>query len=157
MRCAGAFTLVEIAIAVFIMLLLLLVAVPSLSGVMADRRLRRSLDEMNSLVRQAQERSAVERRAYLIVWDKDRLLLRPEELRKDDAGTPTTVLKLRKGDAFHLELPAAMQKGAPAHWIFWPSGNCELAIVNFRGADGSWTAKYSPLTARAEIAHYATK
>lgn len=157
MRRAGAFTLVEIAIAVFIMLLLLLVAVPSLSGVLADRRLRRSLDDMNSLVRQAQERSAVERRAYLIVWDKDRLLLEPEELRKDESTTPAAILKLRKGDAFALELPAALQKEAPAQWIFWPSGNCELAIVKFHGRDGSWSAKYSPLTARGALTHYAAK
>lgn len=157
MRRAGGFTLVEIAIAVFIMLLLLLVAVPSLSGVMTDRRLRRSLDDMNSLVRQAQERSAIERRAYLIVLDKDQLLLRPEELRKNEAKTSTRALKLRKGDTFALELPAAMQKDVPAQWIFWPSGNCELAVVTFHGADGSWTAKYSPLSARPEIGHYAAK
>lgn len=156
MRRAGGFTLVEIAIAVFIMLLLLLVAIPSLSGVMADRRLRRSLNDMNSLVRQAQERSATERRAYLIVWDKERLLLRPEELRKGDPKT-STVLKMRRGDALQLELPAALQKENPGQWIFWPSGNCELAVVKFRGPDGSWSAKYSPLTARAELTYYAAK
>jgi len=52
-RCR-AFTLIEIAIAVFILLLVVLLAVPSVNGVLADRRLRRSFDNMNDLVRQAQ-------------------------------------------------------------------------------------------------------
>ena len=49
-------------------LLLLMLAVPSLEGVLADKRLRRSLDRFNDLVRQAQERSVADHRAYLIVW-----------------------------------------------------------------------------------------
>src|SRR5438034_11706350 len=57
MRHCRAFTLVEIVLAVFILMLLVLLAVPSLNGVLADRRLRRSLDSFNNLVRQAQERS----------------------------------------------------------------------------------------------------
>ena len=51
-------------------MLLLMLAVPSLSGVIANRRLKQSLDSFNQLVRQAQERSVTERRAYLIVWGK---------------------------------------------------------------------------------------
>jgi len=39
-----AFTLIEIALSIFILLLLLLLAVPSLSGVIANRRLKQSLD-----------------------------------------------------------------------------------------------------------------
>ncbi|MGZ5020820.1 MAG: prepilin-type N-terminal cleavage/methylation domain-containing protein, partial [Chthoniobacterales bacterium] len=57
------FTLIEIAISIFILLLILMLAVPSMSGVLADRRLRRSLDAMNDLVRTAQERSVNEHRA----------------------------------------------------------------------------------------------
>ena len=55
-----------------------MLAVPSLSGVIANRRLKQSLDSFNQLVRQAQERSVTERRAYLIVWGKNSVLLRPE-------------------------------------------------------------------------------
>ena len=73
-----AFTLIEIALSIFILLLLLMLAVPSLSGVIANRRLKQSLDSFNQLVRQAQERSVTERRAYLIVWGKNSVLLRPE-------------------------------------------------------------------------------
>ena len=61
MQRLRAFTLIEIALSIFILLLLLLLAVPSLSGVVADRRLKQSLNGFNQLVHQAQERSVTER------------------------------------------------------------------------------------------------
>lgn len=157
-RKSSAFTLIEIAIAVFIMLMLLGLAVPSLRGVMADRRLRRSFDELNKFVRLAQERSVADRRPYLIAWRKDRLILRPEAYTKDeDPKVPTATFVLRRGDAFVLSLPVALIDDPPAEWVFWPSGTCEPAVVYFKGVDGAWTANYSSLTARAELKNYATK
>jgi len=157
MRPRNGFTLIEIAIAVLIMMVLLLLAVPSLSGVMADRRLKRSLDELNALVRQAQARSVTERRSYLLVWGKDNIALLPAESRKGESDKPIMVLKLHKGDAFKLSLPVALEKDPPAAWVFWPSGNCEPAMVTFRGNDGGWTAIYSALTARPELTNYAAR
>jgi Tfp pilus assembly protein FimT len=40
MQRRAGFTLIEIAIAVFILMLLLLLAIPSVTGVLANRRLR---------------------------------------------------------------------------------------------------------------------
>ena len=151
------FTLIEIAISVFIMLLLLVMAVPSLSGVMADRRLRRSLDDLNRLVRTAQERCILDRRPYLIVWEKDHLIVRPEAFAKGEETGPTATMKLQRGDAFQLSLPAALIEDPPAEWAFWPSGTCEPAVVSFKGVDGSWTAKYAGLTSRPELSNYATR
>jgi hypothetical protein len=125
--------------------------------VLADRRLRRSLDEMNSMVRDAQQRSIAERRAYLIVWRDNQLALEPESLLKGEDPRPVAFLKTQKGDSFTLAFPAAVEKEQPAEWIFWPSGNCEPAVVNYRGRDGGWTAKYSALTARAELVNYVAK
>lgn len=153
MRPRAGFTLIEISISVFILLLLIMVAVPSLSGVMADRRLRRSLDDLNRLVQQAQERSISEHRSYLIVWGKDALALLPEAATKDEEKN-ALIYKLRRGDAFQLALPAALEKDPPAQWIFWSSGACEPAVITFKGVDGSWVANYSPLTARAELTKY---
>lgn len=152
-----AFTLVELSISVFVMVLMLAMAIPSLSGVLRDRRLRRSLNDMNKLVQTAQERSVAERRPYLITWGKDRVDVQAEAFSGDEDRAPISTLRVRKGDAFSLNLPAALAENPPAEWIFWPSGTCEPAIVSFKGADGSWTARYSPLTARAEIASYASK
>jgi prepilin-type N-terminal cleavage/methylation domain-containing protein len=156
MRRQHGFTLIEIAIAVFILLLIVMIAVPSLTGVMADRRLHRSLDQFNNLVRQAQERSVNERRPYLLVWSRNLISLRPMAVKKGEKEIDVT-FPLRKGDAFLLTLPAALVDAPPPEWVFWPSGNCEPAVVSFKGVDGSWTANYSPLTARAELIAYAAR
>jgi type II secretory pathway pseudopilin PulG len=152
-----AFTLIEIALSIFILLLLLVLAVPSLSGVIANRRLKQSLDSFNQLVRQAQERSVTERRAYLIVWGKNSVLLRPEIFAEDEEEKPTAVLRLPKGSWIRISLPAALMGKPPAEWIFWPSGTCEPATVQFRSPAGWWTANYSPLTAQPELTQYAAR
>jgi len=152
-----AFTLIEIALSIFILMLLPLLAVPSLSGVVADRRLKQSLDSFNQLVRQAQERSVTERRAYLIVWGKSSVVLKPEIFTKDEEEKATAVLRLPKGSWIKISLPAALIGKPPAEWIFWPSGTCEPAIVQFRGPAGTWTADYSPLTAQPELTQYAAR
>ncbi len=152
-----AFTLIEIALSIFILMLLLMLAVPSLSGVIASRRLKQSLDGFNNLVQRAQERSVTERRPYLIVWRKSGVLLRPEVFGEDEEVKPTAELRLSKGNVLKLWLPAALAEKHPAEWIFWPSGNCEPATVQFRGPAGVWAASYSPLTAQPEITQYAAR
>ena len=120
-RDRHAFTLIEISISVFIMLLLLVMAVPSLQGVMADRRLRRSFDDLNKFVRLAQERSVADRRPYLIAWQKDHIILRPEAYAKgEDPKVPTATFLLQKGDAFVLELPAALVESWNPFWTRFP-------------------------------------
>jgi len=156
-RRIQGFTLIEIVLAVFILMLVLLLAVPSLRGVLADRQLRRSLDGFNKLVHEAQERSVTERRPYLIVWKKDRVLLRPEAFVKGEESKATAEFALNRGEALKLSLPAALSKKYPTEWIFWPSGICEPAIVEFQGKSGSWAANYSSLTAQAEVTNYAAR
>ena len=138
-------------------MLLLLLAVPSLTGVFSSRRLKQSLDQFNSLVRQAHERSVLERRPYLIVWNKSGVLLRPEAFAEGEEAKTTAELRLNKGTLLKLSLPAALADNHPWEWIFWPSGNCEPATVQFRGPAGLWTANYSPLTAQPEIIQYAAR
>ena len=138
-------------------MLLLALAVPSLTGVLADRQLKRSLDGFNNLVRHAQERSVAERRAYLIVWSKNKVVARPEALGEDEEAKATTEFALDRGDLLKLSLPAALTDKQPAEWIFWPSGTCEPAIVQFKGRSGSWAANYAPLTARAQVTDYAPR
>src|SRR6186997_123311 len=134
-RKAG-FTLVELAIAVVILVLLMMLAVPSMSGVLADRRLRRSLDDFNAVVREAHERSVAERRPYLVVYFDGKVGLRAEGLLKDEDPDPVVKLKLKKNESLKISFPAALVDDPPAEWIFWPSGNCEPAQVSFRSRNG---------------------
>jgi type II secretory pathway pseudopilin PulG len=157
MRREAGFTLIEIAIAVVIMMVILLMAVPSVNGVLKDRRLHRSLDDVNRLVMQAQELSSMERRSYLIVWRDKQFALRPEAFQQGEPRKPVATLNFQKGEAFTLALPAAIEEEPPTEWIFWPSGNCEPAVITFRGPSGTWTAKYSALTAQPEIKNYAVR
>ena len=158
MRSSRAgFTLVEIVIAVAIMATLLLMAVPSLQGVLADKRLRTSLDDFNKLVREAQERSVAEHRAYLIVWTKKNVFLQPEVFAKDEDTKAIATFDLERGTVLTLSLPAALSSKPAGEWIFWPTGTCEPAIIHFEGKAGTWTANYSPLTAHGELTNYATR
>src|SRR5690242_18872538 len=118
MQRRSGFTLIEIAISVFILMLLLLIALPSVSGVLAGQRLQRSLDAMNEIVRMAQEHSVKERRTYVIEWEKRAIILRPEALVEGESTDPTAHLNLDKGYAYVLRLPAALEKGPFAQWTF---------------------------------------
>ena len=154
MRRLPGFTLIEIVLVVFILMMLLLLAVPSLTGVLADRRLRHKLDTFNGMVNQAHEHSVAERRPYLLVIDKKSILLRPEVLTKDDDPAPVAELPLTDRESVKLSLPAALKKNPPPEWVFWPSGACEPAEVQFLGREGAWTVNYSPLNARPEVLSY---
>ncbi len=152
-----AFTLIEVIIAVAILTIVLLMAVPSFSGVVADRRLRASLDGFNNLVRQAQERSVAEHRAYLIVWGDKDVIVQPEAFAKDEEKKAVATFALEHGMVLTLTLPAALSAKPAGEWIFWPTGTCEPAIVRFAGRAGTWTANYSPLTGHGELANYVAK
>jgi type II secretory pathway pseudopilin PulG len=149
--------LVEIIISVAILTVILMLAVPSLEGVLADRRLRESLDGFNNLVRQAQERSVREHRAYLVVWGDNEVFVQPEVFAKGEEKAPVATFAVAKGSALTLNLPAALTSKPQSAWIFWPTGTCEPAVVEYAGRAGTWTANYSALTGHGELMHYATR
>jgi type II secretory pathway pseudopilin PulG len=157
MRRPNGFTLIEIVLAIAMLMIVLVVAVPSLNGVLADRRLRRSLDGFNNMVREAQERSIIERRSYLLVLRDKQFALRAEGLLRGEDPAPIMTMSCGKKESFAISFPAALEEEPPPAWIFWPSGNCEPAVVSYRGVDGAWTAKYSALTARPELLNYVVR
>src|SRR2546429_9924894 len=103
-------------------MLLLMLAVPSFTGVIANRRLKESLDGFNNLVRQAQERSVTERRPYLIVWGKNNVVLRPEAFAEDEDAKAKAEFRSSRGRTLKLSLPVALMEKYPADGISWPSG-----------------------------------
>jgi prepilin-type N-terminal cleavage/methylation domain-containing protein len=157
MHRRGGFTLLEIAIAIVIGLIILSLAVPSVTGVLADRRLRRSLEAVTGLVRQAQEKSVAERRSYLIVMKDKKFALRAEGLTKGEGSGPIATIPWKRGESYRMLFPAAIDEDPPAVWAFWSTGTCEPAIMSYQGPDGSWTAKFSTLTARPELTKYVVR
>jgi prepilin-type N-terminal cleavage/methylation domain-containing protein len=157
MQRRAGFTLIEIVIAVFILLLLMGLAVPSVNGVFADKRLHRSLDRMNELVRQAHEHSVAERRAYLIVLDGGAVSLQPAAFLKTEEHKAVDSVPIAPGDKWSIQFPAALSKNTRPQWIFWESGICEPARIDFAGSGGKWTADFSPLSALPEIIAYAPR
>ena len=89
---------------------------------LADKRLHRSLDRFNDLVRQAHERSLAEHRAYLIVWNDTYINLQPAAFLKTEEHQPIDTIPITRHDRWSLELPAALMKKVPAEWIFGNRG-----------------------------------
>src|SRR5438132_11697005 len=103
MQRQRGFTLVEVINAVLILLLLLTLAVPSLNGVLADKRLHRSLDRFNELVQQAHERSLAEHRAYLIVWNDVEVSLQPAAFLKTEPHDPIDTMPIARHEKLQLQ------------------------------------------------------
>jgi hypothetical protein len=148
MRRQTAFTLFEVILAVFIGVLIFAFAIPSVEGFFKEQRLRRSFDGFDELVGEAHRLSVTERRAFLLVWEKEGILLRPELPKTKDEEAGISMIEAREGESYAISFPAALVKDPPREWVFWPSGNCEPAKITYQGAIGSWTASYDPLTTR---------
>jgi hypothetical protein len=88
------------------------------------------------------------------VWSDRDVVLRPETFTKEEEQKPAAEFIMARGETATLRLPSALSKDPPGQWIFWPSGNCEPAVVSFKSGNGAWAANYSPLTARAEVISY---
>jgi Tfp pilus assembly protein FimT len=142
-----AFTLLEICLALMIGLLLVTLAVPAISGVLAEQRLKESFGRFDHLAAEAKRRSVEEQRAWHLVWDKNAIVLLPLG-QGDGKGQAATVEKLATGrdESFELQRPAVLQTKAPPEWVFWPNGTCEPAVIAYSGHAGTWEARYNALT-----------
>ncbi len=145
----AAFTLLEICLALLIGLLLVLLAVPSVSGLLAEQRLRKSFERFDRLVVEAKRRSVSEQQPWRLVWESKDIALVPVGRRTGagDASLPERLVPARD-EAFHLQRPAALRKNPPPEWVFWPDGTCEPAVIAFAGQSGKWEVRYDALTAR---------
>jgi Tfp pilus assembly protein FimT len=147
-RHAG-FTLLEICLALAIGVMIIVLSVPSISGLLAEQRLKRSFERLDALVAAARVRSASEQRAYALVWDREGITLVTRELEEAGAAPePSDRLVFEDEESFHLRRPAALTKNPPQEWVFWNNGICEPAEVAYEGPAGSWLVQYDALTAR---------
>lgn len=154
-RRAG-FTLLEICLVIAIALILLGLAVPSVQGLFAEQRLKKSFEQFDDFVRRAQLRAVSERRAMVMIWDGEGITVQPDEPKAEDSASDGDYFAFTDG-AIGLERPAALEEKPAVEWLFWRSGTCEPAILHFDGSAGSWTVQYDPLTVRAAFLDQSVK
>lgn len=150
-RRRAAFTLFEIMLAIAIAVLLLALAIPSLSGIFADEDLRKSFDDFNRFVQQAQAQAIKEKRTVLLVWGKDGIETLAEKPEAADGDATGPGFAFPDHGSITLDRPAALEKKAPMEWAFWRSGACEPVRVYYESSAGKWVADYEPLTGRGML------
>ncbi len=147
--------------------MLLLIAIPSVSGMVREQKLRATFQEFDNFVRAAQNRAITDRRTYVMVWDKEGIDLIPLDPTAPDSelvpppGSADAPLEeqpeeanffpFSEESAWSLQRPAALVKEPIWEWPFWRSGLCEPVIVHHESEAGSWSAEYSGLTGRGRV------
>jgi hypothetical protein len=130
--------------------LLIALAVPSISGLLAEQRLQESFQRFNRLAALAGHDSVVGQRECRLVWDRKGItLFRGKSADGSDAETPEERLDFNDKESFQLQRTATLQKNAPDEWTFWRNGTCEPVQVAYQGPAGKWLVRYDPLTSHA--------
>jgi hypothetical protein len=152
----------EVCLALAIGMMLVLLAVPSVSGLLAEQRLKHTYERFDRLVAAATTRSVAEQRAHALVWEKHGVRLVPLESADPspadhDIDSSSDFVGMRKPDELELQLPATLSRRALGQWVFWSNGTCEPATVAFHGDEGSWLVRYDPLTTHGTFVQSSTR
>jgi type II secretory pathway pseudopilin PulG len=148
----SGFTLLEICLALVIIVTVILLIVPSVSGLFAEQRLKRSYERLDQLVAATTIRSMSEKRSYALVWENHGIRSVPLE-GKPGSDESSQGLHWSDDEKFELQLPTALGSRSKAQWVFWSNGTCEPAIIAFQGSAGSWAVRYDPLTVHGQFLH----
>jgi hypothetical protein len=146
----AGFTLIEICLAIMIGFLMLGLAIPSVAGIFAEQRLKKSFERFDDFVREAQMLSVSERRAFVMGWEAGGIALAPEQPLAEDRAREWPRLDFESEETLVLsERPAALEKEPPMEWVFWRSGTCEPVVISYKGPAGIWKVQYDALTVRS--------
>ncbi len=145
-----AFTLLEVVISISICVIVLAMAVPSVSGMLREQKLRKTFDTFNDFIQGVREKAVTGRQDILTVWSDDGINVITENTGDTQTGSESQHYS-PTGGALTLERPAALIKNPPAEWMFWRSGVCEPVIVNYKGGEGTWRAEFNPLTGQGKL------
>lgn len=152
-RSRSGFTLLEIMLAIAIGVLIISLAVPSVSGLMAEQKARRSFDAFEELVQMARQQAIRTRLPSRLLLEKKQIVLQAENGATDEAANePGAVLPIEDEEEYAFQFPAALEPEPAAVWTFWPTGGCEPVVVSYAGPDAKWTAAYDALTTLPEYA-----
>ena len=147
-RSNHAFTLLEIMMAVLIGIMIIAVAIPSLDGLIDERKARAKFDAFEALVEEGLRVSMNSGAPTQLIWEQERVVL----ISLND-GDELRELPIEEKERYRVEFPAALVPEPPARWTLWPTGTCEPAVIRYSGRDVKWEAIYDPLTVEAEYSH----
>lgn len=145
------FTLLELMIAILIGVLLMSLAVPSVTGMLREQRLKQTMEDFNDFVRKAQSRAVGDHRTQVLVWGEAGIELISYDPTVEGEATPAERYEFPADSKITLERPAALVKKPVWEWPFWRSGACEPVIVNFESPAGTWSMEYNGLTGRGHV------
>ena len=142
----NAFTLIEVALAIFLAVMIMMAAVPSVSGLLEQRRAEKQFNEFDGLAKEASSRAVSERRPYVIEWDDTGVTLHPLSPGDSDNADQTKRVEFGEKMVPDLIMPGALVKKPAPVWTFWPTGTCEPVKIVCHVPDAPWTATYDALT-----------
>ena len=157
-RHPPGFTLIEICIVIFLAITLISIAMPSLTGQLARRRLQEASDRLDALATRARERSVTEGQPYLLVWEKGGgIALYPANATQAQRNQQGPVSELRptaSNEHYTLVRNASLTTNPAPVWTFWPTGNCEPVTVRYESSGGEWEAVFNPLSGRSNFTRF---
>ena len=160
-RAGEGFTLIEMCLVLFLAIMLISIAIPSLGGQMARRRLQEASDRLDALATRARERSVSENRPYQLVWEKGgAVALYPadaSEAARRKVGPVSALTPTASNERYTLIRSSSLSATPAAEWTFWPTGNCEPVSVRYEGSAGEWEAVYSPLSGRGNFTRFVAR
>jgi type II secretory pathway pseudopilin PulG len=152
-----AFTLIELMLAIAIAIVIFAVAMPSMRGLSAERRLQETFERFDEFTRGAQLKAISQQRSWTLVWKSGAINRQPddptpEERRAGGEGLGED-FAFGEDESYTIERPASLlpAKDTAPEWTFWRSGTCEPVVVGYSGPAGTWTARYNPLTGHGEM------
>jgi prepilin-type N-terminal cleavage/methylation domain-containing protein len=151
------FTLLEILLAIMIGMLLLAIAVPSVSGMLREQRLKATYEEFDEFVRKVQARAVKQGKTQVMVWKKEGISVATPDPANGGGPGETGHFAFPEGTLWNLTRPAALVKKPVWEWPFWRSGSCEPVIVTYESPAGSWSLEYDGLTGRAKLLNLEAK
>ena len=148
-RSVGGFTLLEMLAAVTIALMMIGLALPSMRGLLAEKRLRERMAEFEEVVRQAASLAKSSRQEVRIRWFKEGLGVVTENTRADEV--PSIAFEFQKDEVLELRRVAARQGNPPPEWSFWPNGIREPVEVACSSPQGVWGLRFGPFVPDPDV------
>lgn len=135
----AAFTLLEICLTLVIGMVLILLAVPSVSGLLAEQRLHETWDRFEQLANSARLHSMKEQKVCRLVWSRHRITLIADKAELEG-------VTMADDESYEITRSAALINLPAEEWTFWPNGTCEPVIIRYHGRSGRWQVRFDALS-----------